>query len=93
MKATEEKALLIELGFLMKCEEYAKNKKKTASRMGQLKVYEKLLNNTEMLISDCVDLLVESKPPQKIGGVWKYNYTQKQKKEVMATAKRKGYTK
>jgi hypothetical protein len=93
MKATEEKALLIELGFLMKCEEYTKNKKKTATRMGDLKPIAKMRSIVDGLINECVDLLVDADPPKKIGSVMKYNYTQKQKKEVMATAKRKGYTK
>ena len=93
MTKKENDLLLRELGFLMKMKDYAEEKYKKPKKSLDHRTYKKLSLITDGLINECVDLLVASEPPKKIGAVTKYHYTQKQKKEVMAKAKQKGYTK
>jgi hypothetical protein len=92
MNAKQEKELLMELGFLMKLLEYAKQKHKKPKVMRDLKTYKMLMITAEGLISECCALLLDA-TATKIGAVTKYSYTQKEKKDVMNRAKSKGYTK
>ena len=92
MNAKQEKDLLQELGFLMKLEEYAKQKHKKPKVMRDLKTYKVLMYSAQNMISECCALLLDA-TATKVGAVTKYSYTQKQKKDLMNRAKSKGYTK
>jgi hypothetical protein len=92
MNTKQEKELLMELGFLMKLAEYAKQKHKKPRVMRDLKTYKMLMYSAENMISECCALLLDA-TETKNGAFTKYSYTQKEKKDLMNRAKSKGYTK